>query len=284
MLGTYHLGALFDILNKIHFVYEPAKLWSFVLDQTCKTLQAEAASFFQIGDDEKEMNLTATSGVDIAKLVRQPFKVGVGICGWVAQYHQPALVPDARTDNRFNRQVDAVTGFQTKSILCVPIFSQKRSYGVIEILNKKTGAFNPQDQEFMMLLGRQAAVAYQNLLLIEEVTRTKTLFESLTQNMSGGLIAIDQKNNISVMNPSASRLLALPESGCVGKPAAVVLMDTPWITETLQSTVQSRETVSRQEKQLSLKGQDIRLGYTTILITDRDGAALGAGMLFQKLS
>ena len=38
MLGSYHLTSLFDILNKIHFVYEPDMLWRYILEQACKTL------------------------------------------------------------------------------------------------------------------------------------------------------------------------------------------------------------------------------------------------------
>ena len=44
MLGTYHLNALFEILNKLHFVYEPETLWQFILEQACKTVQAEAGT------------------------------------------------------------------------------------------------------------------------------------------------------------------------------------------------------------------------------------------------
>src|ERR1700690_4554983 len=175
MLGTYHLTALFEILNKLHFVYDPVKLWRFVLEQAAKTVQAEAATYFEIGEEGNEMRVRAAFGIDESRLGEIVFQVGVGIGGWSAQYHQPALVPDVRQENRFNKKIDLVTGFTTRSILCVPVLSQKRTYGVLEVLNRKGGQFSPQDQDFMTLLGRQAAIAYQNLLLIEEVSHTKVL-------------------------------------------------------------------------------------------------------------
>src|SRR5206468_40196 len=103
-------------------------------------------------------------------------------------------------DNRFNRGIDAVTGLRTDSLLCVPVLSQKRTYGVLELINRKAGQFNPQDQEFMTVLGRQTAAAYQNLLLLDEVTHAKTLLQSLLENMSGCLIAIDLTHHITIMN------------------------------------------------------------------------------------
>lgn len=284
MLGTYHLNALFEILNKLHFVYEPPKLWKFVLEQACKTVQAEAGTYFEVLPGEKQMAVFSAYGIDEKRLQEVQFDVGVGISGWAAQFHQPALVADVRQDNRFNKRVDLITGFTTKSVLCVPVFSQKRTYGVIEVLNRRNGQFSPQDQEFMTLLGRQSAVAYQNLLLIEEVSKTKILFESLLVNLTGGLVAIDLAGDVTVLNPAAAQLLQLSEPPYVGKPAKDVLGHVPWMLKTIQDTLSSKSTVSRQETQLTVKDQTMRLGYTTILINDPEKQTLGAGMIFQKLA
>lgn len=284
MLGTYHLNALFDILNKLHFVYEPLKLWHFVLEQACQTVQAEAGTYFELAADEKQMNVRAAYGMDETRLGEISFEVGVGIGGWVAQYHQPALVPDVRQDNRFNKKVDLVTGFTTRSILCVPVFSLKRTYGVLEVLNRKNGQFSPQDQEFMTLLGRQAAAAYQNLLLLDEVSHTKVLLESLLVNLSGGLIAMDVGRRLTILNPAAKSLLQLPPSAAVGSSVQEVLKEVPWFIQTLEETLAKKATVSRQETTLSLQGQTVRVGYTTILIADPNKQILGSGIIFQKLS
>src|SRR4051812_3000643 len=128
MLGTYHLSALFEILNKLHFVYEPQALWDFVVEQACKTMQAECGTFFALSADEKELRPVACYGVEMARLNKIAFKTGVGVCGWVAQYQQSALVTDVRQDSRFDRTVDHRMGFQTKSMLCTPVFSQKKNF------------------------------------------------------------------------------------------------------------------------------------------------------------
>jgi len=284
MLGTYHLNALFDILNKIHFIYEPQKLWEFVLEQACKTLQSEAGTFFELSDNEEELRVKAAHGIALDRLNQIPFKVGTGISGWVAQYHQAALVNDVRQDNRFNRQADIITGFVTKSILCTPVLSMKRTYGVMEIINRRSGVYNPQDQEFMTLLGRQAAVAYQNLLLMAEVSHTKVLMESLLENLSGGLIAMDASGLILVLNPASTQLLHLAGEKVVGKAASEILKAYPWFIEILQKTLRSKETVSRQETSVTIAGQPQRIGYTTILIRDHEKNMLGSGIIFQKLS
>jgi adenylate cyclase len=284
MLGTYHLNALFEILNKLHFVYEPVKLWRFVLEQAAKTVQAEAGTFFELSPDEKEMRVRAAYGMDESRLGEITFQVGVGIVGWTAQYHQPALVPDVRQDNRFNKKIDLVTGFTTRSILCVPVFSQKKTYGVLEVLTRKGGQFSPQDQEFMTLLGRQAAIAYQNLLLIEEVSHTKTLMESLLVNLTGGLISMGLDGHITILNPSAATILHLPAGNYVGKSISDTLKDYPWFDQILKETLRSKETASRQETVVKIAGEEAKIGYTTILISDPDKKVLGSGVIFQRLN
>src|SRR5882672_12165763 len=106
MLGTYHLNGLFDVLKEIHFIHEPERLWKFVLEQSCKVLQAEAGTFFLAIHNDEELEVKSAHGVDEKRLKEVPFRSGVGICGWVLKFQQPALVPDVDRDNRFNRAID----------------------------------------------------------------------------------------------------------------------------------------------------------------------------------
>src|SRR5437773_2536540 len=115
MLNTYHLNALLDILKDTHFISEPDKLWKFVLEECCKVLQAEAGTFFLASKNGSELEVRAAHGIDEGRLKQIPFRSGVGICGWVLKYQQPAWVTDVAKDNRYNHSVEAVTGIRTHS-------------------------------------------------------------------------------------------------------------------------------------------------------------------------
>src|SRR3989338_2827881 len=99
MLGTYHLNGLFDILKELHFIYDPDRLWTFVLEQSCKILQAEAGTFFVATKNDTELEVASAHGVDVSRLKQVPFRAGEGICGWVLKFHQAALVTDVALDN-----------------------------------------------------------------------------------------------------------------------------------------------------------------------------------------
>jgi len=80
--------------------------------------------------------------------------IGHGIAGHVALTGETINVPDAYADPRFDRAVDRLTGFRTVNILAVPVWGQDgRTVGVIQVLNKRAGAFERYDQ---MLLERIA--------------------------------------------------------------------------------------------------------------------------------
>ena len=86
-------------------------------------------------------------------------RIGSGIAGQVARTGETLNVADAYSHPAFNRDVDAKTGFRTKSILCMPIKdTQDRVFAVAQLLNKKSGtAFSVEDEhrfnEFSNALG-----------------------------------------------------------------------------------------------------------------------------------
>lgn len=103
--------------------------------------------------------------------------VGEGIAGQVAQTGEPIIVTDAQRDSRVAQWVDDATGFQTRSILCVPIRSKGDVIGVIQVLNKLERSFTEQDQELLALIAAEAGVAIENARLygtLEERVNQRT--------------------------------------------------------------------------------------------------------------
>lgn len=62
------------------------------------------------------------------------FPVGTGIAGQVALTGEVLNIKDAYSDKRFNRSVDAITGYKTESILCMPIFIRGSIIGVVQMV------------------------------------------------------------------------------------------------------------------------------------------------------
>lgn len=75
------------------------------------------------------------------------FPIGTGIAGQVALNGEVLNIRDAYSDPRFNRTVDAITGYKTETILCMPIYIRGSIIGVVQMVNKRSGYFTKEDEE-----------------------------------------------------------------------------------------------------------------------------------------
>lgn len=127
-------------------------------------MHVEAGSLYLIDEDSGDLVLQISLGERIEKQGGLRMKPGQGIAGWVAQHNQPALVPDVHTDSRFYNAMDQKSGFETHSMLAVPLVVQERVLGVIQVLNP-LGAkqqFDLADQKLLEALAASVAVAVEN--------------------------------------------------------------------------------------------------------------------------
>ena len=104
---------------------------------------------------------------------KQPGLMGIvvptnSIAGWVALNRQPVIVNNVHQDKRFFNKVEKDLEFPTHSILAIPLIAKEKLIGVLEVLNKKSGIYNLEDQEILMNLGAQAAIAIENTRLFQQ--------------------------------------------------------------------------------------------------------------------
>ncbi len=93
-----------------------------------------------------------------------------GLVGSCASTRQVVNVPDCYADSRFDRSIDKSTGYQTRSIVSVPLIGYDDSLiGVIQVLNHIGGPFIDADIETATALAAQCAVALQRASMVEEL-------------------------------------------------------------------------------------------------------------------
>src|SRR5262249_44960540 len=126
--------------------------------ESARLLDAELASLFLL--DAARGELWSKVRLDSDETLR--FKASQGIAGKALRSGQILRVDDVARDSRFFSGVDARTGFQTRNLIAVPLRSlQGEPIGVLEVLNKRSGAFTDEDVEVARLLGAQTALALE---------------------------------------------------------------------------------------------------------------------------
>lgn len=137
-----------------------------IMNYSLAITKSDAGSILIIEDDN--LVFKVIKGEKSEKLVSTDIPKGKGIAGWVAENGMPVRIADVKNDERFNPDVDEITGYQTKSVLCVPLIMRAGVIGVIELLNKKDGFYSERDEELISYLADQAAVSIDRAKFYED--------------------------------------------------------------------------------------------------------------------
>jgi phosphoserine phosphatase len=150
---------------------------------------------FLLDREKGELFSRTATGLDASPAAEIRFPVGRGIAGEVARTGTPVNIPDAYADPRFNPEFDRRSGFRTANLLTLPLTGHDGAIvGVLQVLNKRGGAFGGEDERVAAFLGVQAGVAIQRQMLLEEYA-TKRRFErdlNIARDIQQGLLPKEQ--------------------------------------------------------------------------------------------
>jgi diguanylate cyclase (GGDEF)-like protein len=174
------LAILTDVVKTANSILEPRKVIELVVEKIRQLIPSEAWSLLMVDEERQELVFEAALGAKGREVSAIRPKLGEGVAGWVAETGKPAIVNDVQRDPRFAPHVDAKTSFATRSILCAPLVSRGRTIGVLEILNKRGGAFSKTDLALVLTLVEPCAIAIENAILFQR-TEQLTITDDLTR-------------------------------------------------------------------------------------------------------
>jgi two-component system NtrC family sensor kinase len=154
-----------------------------VITRTNEIFQAEAGSVALLASSNQEVVIRAAVGAGADAVRGLSLPVGQGVIGWVISNAQPALIPNVTQDHRFYRIFDQHSGFQTRSIMCVPLRANGHIIGAIELMNMSPDYLSDNGLKILSVIADHAALAIENARLFEE-TRQRSeeqalLFEAM---------------------------------------------------------------------------------------------------------
>ena len=139
--------AMHQIMKKIGEVFAPLT-WSLLLGK----------------EETQELYFKLVTGESADKLRGLGFSNEEGIAGWIVQNGEPALVPDVSKDPRFSPRIDEITGFNTKSIIGVPLKVNDKVIGVIEVINKlDKDPFTAKELKILTTIADVAAITIEKV-------------------------------------------------------------------------------------------------------------------------
>ena len=258
-----------------------------IIDTVTRALDAERATLFI--NDEKTNELFTEAGVGLEKKQIR-FPNHLGIAGSTFTTGEIINIPHAYADLRFNPAVDKQTGFFTRSILSAPVKNKNgKIIGVTQVLNKKRGEFNSDDESQLLAINSQISMSIENAKLFDEVQSIKNYNESILESMTNAVLTINTNDQIATCNRAGMKLLQLDSTDeIISKNIASLFQnDVSGLVERI-TTVNHASTKLKQDVLMDIEVEianiNITANITIVPLINANHERLGTMVMIEDIS
>ncbi|MGR3292664.1 MAG: GAF domain-containing protein [Candidatus Scalindua sp.] len=268
LLESEKLGAVMEKCTVINSTLNIAEVLENIMKYANLVTNSAASTLMLLDEETGELVFSVPTGPKSDKLTDIRIPPGKGIAGWVAVNEQHLLIPDARKDSRFYGNVDKITGYQTKSILCVPLMTKSKLIGVLEVINKTDDTFfTEEDAMLLNFFANQVTVAIENARYYSELKHKyeeeKQMQEKLAETeklralglMSSG-IAHDFNNMLAIITGNIDLIEIEEDKDKILKKVQIIK----------KTAIDSAKTIKKLQKYAKTKNDELQ--FQTIRLND----------------
>ncbi len=187
-----HLLEINNVLNSVLLRQDVGidALLRYLMEAAVKLTDCEGASVLLWNEEQEKLVFAATSTEN------KPSRTLVGkavpldsLAGTIFKEGRIVEVSNADDDPRHYTQVDQTIQFRTRSLLGVPLISNNRTIGVLEVVNKRTLPWTEDDRRNLSILAGEAAIAIEVGQLVLALQKANTELSELDK-LKSDFIAI----------------------------------------------------------------------------------------------
>lgn len=174
-------------------------------ETSTRLLDAQRATIFLLEPGGNRLIGRPALGIEEGQLI---IEAGTGVAGQVVQTGQPRRIDADIADEQaeIDRTVDAAQGFQTRSLLCVPVRNGAgQTIGAFQLLNKNRGNFSQADEQALSELAAHAAVAIENTRHVEDLNTAR---QSIADEAAGRIRMIGDSPQVDSLRETAAKVAA----------------------------------------------------------------------------
>jgi adenylate cyclase len=199
------IAILFDVSTAVARTLDLDTLFVEIVDRISKALNAERSTLFLVDEENGELWSKVAQQSELTE-IRIP--LGKGLAGHVAKTGEVLNIDHAYQDTRFLSIVDEQTGFDTRMVLCAPIVNRQGDIiGVTEVINKKNGTFDKEDENLLKALSSQISVALENAQLYGRTVDMRNYLGSVQDSITNSIVTLDNHYCVKTLNKAAEAWL-----------------------------------------------------------------------------
>ncbi len=195
------LEAILEILAQWSQAMETDQLLEQIAETSTRLLGAERASVFLWDRETKTLVGRPALGVEGGEL---RIREDTGLVGQVVQSGQSRRVDMNLGQQEIDRSVDQQLGFETRTLLCVPLRGRGgKLFGAFELINKLSGNFTDEDEAALNELATHAAVALEQTQQYEQLLKTRN---QMADEAASGVELAGQCSAIEALRGTVARV------------------------------------------------------------------------------
>ena len=249
-----------DVVSQVSSELELTPLLQKIITTISTMLDCERATLFINDEKTNELYTEVGEGLDEKSTIRIPNHLGIS--GAVFTSGKAVNIPHAYADLRFNPSFDKQTGFFTRSILCMPVFSKAgKTIGVSQVLNKRGGSFNAEDEKRLAAFTSQISMGIENAKLFDDVQSQMNYSQSILSSMHDAVLTFDEQGVVKTCNPAGLRILKVPNEAAILEQQASSLFGGPneWLLQKLEAVHENEEFL---DAELQIEGETLSVNVT----------------------
>jgi two-component system, NtrC family, response regulator HydG len=238
----------------------------------------------------------------------KPYKININessIAGYVALTGATLNIPNVYQlagdlPFRFNPSFDLRNQYRTQSLLAVPLKDpQGEVVGVLELINAqdtrgRVVPFASEQEDLVLALGSQAAVAISNALLMETLEKLRAAekkrynhhLEAIFQSVKDAVITLDTDLHILAINEAAHTICGLDTKNSLGKSFLQVVQE---CSHKCFESLQDLESVGDQVAELYQECRRLGRPHQVVSLTraplkDHDDQRIGVVLVIRDVT
>jgi len=255
-----------------------------IMNAATALLEADRGTLFLYDASANELFSRVAGGI-AGKEIR--FPADAGIAGECFSSGRVINIADAYADPRFNADFDRHTGYRTHNMLCMPIIAHgQRKIGVMQILNRKGGAFGSADERRLRAFSAQAAVAIENAQLFEEVSAERNYNEAILHSMNNAVLTLDANGILRKVNAAARRILRRCDADLIGHGLEEIFVGrNNWVAKSLDKVRASGNTDITVDTDLVIEDSEaISVNLATVQLTSPRNEPIGYMLMMEDIT
>jgi PAS domain-containing protein len=246
-----NMEALAQCIKLLAMKYRPFAL-NVVINEAAKHLvDGERARYFEYKDKSLVM---PDQGIETE--MPRDFRLGEGQgISWHSFTNKKAeIVSDAYCDERFDPSVDKLTGYKTTNLITVPLITEFDQFGVIEVLNKRSGKFNSNDLYLLKKFGELVCMVLEitNTMQITMEERFRLL--AISNSMENYILVFNEHRNLIYINKPIDKIFGVTEKEILNLTYFAWLHGNKGLLEDLQAVFEnSALTIRKTSQKIKIK-------------------------------